>query len=346
MPLQHQQVSALKLLYQANLYPSLRDAVESFAKALFVSPGRFVRQTIEETLELVSCKDDNDNTSENCKPHDHVRFVALIERIFDLVSLQGITLEYPFTVALYCTLDALRLKHLSNGKYIEAGEAQKHLDKLFDFEVTERHREFNVAQSRKLTNLEKAHKDQFDKFVRDWEKFQSQFEKSAEKAIDNMRERHSASLHKYEQKLEIEARRKPRLFSKELKEWRRKERLLIEEQNYSEAQRVKLISDALEEEERQSMNAFDYDAIKRKSSNLKEQQENEMNALLKRIDAQRETFKVKKEGDSKCLLQRNQNIQSTWRSKYAAEDQKQFRLIDTKVRDEIAQYKRTQNIIF
>lgn len=321
--------------------------MESFAKAFFVSPGRFVQRTIEETLELASSNDDYEQhlSEDCCKPQD-VRFVALIERIYDLVFFHGISLEYPFTIALHCTLDVLRLKYLSSGKYIEAGETQKHLDDLFNFEVTERHKEFSVAQSRKLANLEKAHKDQYEKFMKDWEKFQAKFEKSAENAIKSMGERHNASIQKYEQKLEIETRRKPRLFSKELKEWRKKERLLVEEENYSEAQKVKLISDALEKEERENINSHNHDVVKRKSCNLQEQQDAEMNALLKRIDTQRELCKSKKENDSKCLLQRNHNIQSTWRSKFATEDQKQFRLIDLKVRDEIAQYKQTQTIVF
>lgn len=330
------------MLYRANLYPSFRETVESLANVFFVSPGRFVRQTIEETLELASVSSSGDG---DYKAND-VRFVALIERIFDLVSLHGIPLEYPFTIALYGALDALRLKYLSNGKYIEAGETQKYLDDLFDFEVTERHKELSMAQSRKLANLEKAHKDQFEKYIQDWEKFEMKFEKSVENAISTMRERHSESIQKYEQKLEIEAKRKPRLFSKELKEWRRKERLLVEEENYSEAQRIKLISDAIEKKERENINACNYDVIKRKLSNLREQQEAEMNALLKRIDMQRGIGSKKKDSDCKCLLQRNQNIQSTWRSKYANEDQKQFRLIDLKVRDEIAQCKQTQIVGF
>lgn len=352
-------VSALKFIYRAAIsrYPTFTIDVESIAKALFVSPGVFVKQTIAETLEIASFTGDNkkdeevenDAESEN-NPiinnktffSDSIRFIALIERILDIISSHDITLEHSFTVALYCLLDDQRSKELSSGRYMEAGEAQKLLDDLFNFEVTERHREFFMNQKRKLANLEKAHQEQFENFTKDWEVFNTKFDKSADSAIAAMKERHCTSIHKYEQKLEMEARRKPRLFSKELKEWRKKEKLLVQEQDYSGAQRVKLIADAVEGEEKERLDAYDDNTVQRKLSNLRQQQENEMNALLKRIESQRESFRLKKDNDAKCLLQRNQNIQSTWRSKFSTEDQKHFGMIEIKVQDDIALFKQAQ----
>ena len=110
--------SALKFLFRASAHPKLRrNTVESYAKILFVSPGRFVHQTIQDTLESAYFSDDENDEE---KHGDHfkgktydVRFVALIERIFDLISHHGIALEHPFTIALYCILDDQRIKFLS-----------------------------------------------------------------------------------------------------------------------------------------------------------------------------------------------------------------------------------------
>ena len=285
------------------------------------------RYIIEDTLQMAS------NT--NGKVND-IRFVALIERIHDVIYTPNFfEIKYPFNIALNVLLQRQRMTHVSNGKYMEAAEAQKHQDTLFDFEVSRRHKGLHSKQSQNLVNLEKAHQDQYEEFIQQWQTFQETFENRAERAIVSIKEQHSNSLQHHENKLSIEARNKPRLSSKELKEWRKKETLLVQEENYGEAQRIKEISDAIEEEERININASNNDSVMFKATNFRKQQEAEITALIKRIDSQRGANKNKKEEDCKRLLQQHQNIQMVLRSKYTINGQSQFTNIEKDTRHKI-----------
>ena len=137
----------------------------------------------------------------------------------------------------------------------------------------------------------------------------------------------------------MEAKKKPPLWSKELKEWRKKEKILAYQENYAEAQKVKTISDAIEEEERMNINANSDGIVARKEANIRQQQEAEIRALTKRINAQMEANKQKRELDCKRLLQRNHNIQAALKSKHAIEGQRQFACIEKDVQKEISQLK-------
>ena len=192
-------------------------------------------------------------------------------------------------------------------------------------------------------NIKKAHDDQYLAFVKEWESFEKAFERRVQAALASMKEKHNCSLEEYKRKLEIEARGKPRLFSKELKEWRKKQKILAYQENYSEAQKVKEISDAIEEEENMNINANCDSTASVKAANFKQQQDAEVKALTKRIDSQRETNKQKRETDCKRLFQRNQNIQAALKSKHVTEGQKQFTSIEKDVQNQIAKLLRQRS---
>ena len=297
------------------------------------------RYIIEETIQMAS--------NSNGKMND-VRFVALIERIYDVISTtKCIVLDYPFSIAMHVLIEEQKSAHASNGKYMEAAEAQKHQDAIFDFDVSRRHKELHLKQNQDFSSLENAHLYQYEEFIQKWKELQEAFGDRAEKAISSMHERHAVALQQHEKKLFIEASNKPRLSSKELKEYRKKEKLFVQEENYSEAQRIKELSDAMEEEEMSNINASNDSSVMIKATNFRKQQDAEITAMAKRIDTQREANKNKKEEDCKRLLQRNQNIQMALRSKYVTEGQNQFTSIEKDVRNELDHCKRIcQRIVY
>lgn len=95
----------------------------------------------------------------------------------------------------------------------------------------------------------------------------------------------------------------------QLKEFRKREKILAYKEHYAEAQRVKVISDALEEEERNKKQRDSNENWSRKEKTYVQQQRAEMMALVKRIDTQRDMNRVKREQDYQRLLKRNKNIQ-------------------------------------
>ena len=271
---------------------------------------------------------------------NEIRFVALIESSFDAISSQNIPFEYTVTLTLYSMIEEQRLAHVSCGEYVEAGEAQTLLDNLFNSEVTQRHHALYSKQTRDLANLEKAHDDQYIAFNNEWDAFAKDFDNRSDKAVNAMKDRHTSSLKEHTTKLEIKERSKPKLFSKELKEWRKKQKILAYQENYSEAQKIKVISDAIEEEERMSINANCDSSAAKKAIRFEQQQEAELKALIKRIVSQKEANKQQREVDCKRLLQRNHNIQATLKSKQANEGQRQFASIEKEVQSDIAQLKK------
>lgn len=306
------------------------DVIESLAQNIFV--GEAGKQVINDVLGTISASPHDNNINDT-------RFVALIERIFDVTSSQEIPFDYSVTVALYCILEKERLLFVENGKYCEAGQVQKQLTKLYDFEVSQRQTALHLNQTRDLMNIKKAHDDQYLAFIKEWDSFENDFENRSDIATKSMRDRQDSSLEEYLRKLEIEARGKPHLFSKELKEWRKKQQILAYQENYSEAQKVKVISDAIEEEETMNINANCDSTALIKAANFRQQQEAEVKALSKRIDSQREAHKLKRGIDCKRLYQRNQNIQAALKSKQTIEGQKQLASIEKDVQNKIAKLK-------
>ena len=96
------------------------------------------------------------------------------------------------------------------------------------------------------------------------------------------------------------------------------------QKNYAEAQRIKKIADKLEDKERKSCENMSGGAFSRKDGQFRNQQQAELQALLKRIDARRKEHLKQRTLDSKRLLQRNRNVQAVLESKQAAESSATF----------------------
>jgi hypothetical protein len=134
--------------------------------------------------------------------------------------------------------------------------------------------------------------------------------------MDAMKEKHSVSLDNYLQQLEFEAQSKTPLWSKELKQLRKREKILACQENYIEAQKVKDNVDLLEVEERKKALADNRDgSIARRETSFRRRQQAEVDVLQKKIDVQGETSKKRFESDCRRLLQRNRNIQESFKSK-------------------------------
>ncbi len=131
-----------------------------------------------------------------------------------------------------------------------------------------------------------------------------------------MKEKHSIALEKYLFQLEKEAQSKPPLWSKELKDFKKRERILAYQENYAEAHKVKLVADALaKDEEEKTIIARRDGTIARKEASFRKRQEAEMQVLMKKITSQRKSNLKKRETDFKRLLQRNRNIQDSLKSR-------------------------------
>lgn len=158
------------------------------------------------------------------------------------------------------------------------------------------------------------------RMVLEWNIFFEELETKSTQSLNAMREQHSHSLDCYLKQLEKEAESKTPLWSKELKQFKKREQILAYQENYAEAHKVKVIVDALEKEEKDKAMAVSRDGtIARKETAFRQKQEAEVQVVMKRISAHKETSEKQRETDLKRLLQRNRNIQESLRSKQVCE---------------------------
>lgn len=101
-------------------------------------------------------------------------------------------------------------------------------------------------------------------------------------------------------------------------DWRKRESIMVDRKLYREAQQIKLVSDALEEEERANMNSNLESLFQKKERHLKKQQRAELDALEKRIETKRRENKKLREENCGRLLQRNKNIVAAMDSRHVS----------------------------
>ena len=138
------------------------------------------------------------------------------------------------------------------------------------------------------------------------------FEGRARVSIETLKQKHEGSSREFQGSLGIEVIPQPPLLQRKCKNWREKQIMFAKQKRYSEAQAIKVISDALEEEEYLSQNL---NSKRRSIVKLKQQQDAEMHALLTKIKSLRLEHTKRRTLDSKKLLQRNKNIRAKQESK-------------------------------
>jgi hypothetical protein len=167
-----------------------------------------------------------------------------------------------------------------------------------------------------------AHNMQYAEFNSAWDKYLEEYDQMAQMYIQQMTERHATTLREFQEDLHRQLLKRPAKYSKELLDWRRRQNMLARQKNYAEAQKIKRIADVMEERERKSIDTENRKIFSRKESQLRKQQQSELQALLKRIEGRRREHIKQRNLDSKRLLQRNRNVQAVLEAKQSLESKK------------------------
>lgn len=221
-------------------------------------------------------------------------------------------------------LDQYRAKCESEGNYLEADRAWQQLEMLRKQEEKRRQTAVRARQLAERQDVQVAHNMQYTEFNSAWDKYLDEYDRMAQSYIQQMTERHAGVLVEFQRKLQTEMTEKPPKWSRELLEWRRRQHMLARQKNYAEAQRIKKIANKLEDKERRGNEEHTGSAFARREAQFRHQQQAELQALLKRIDARRKEHVKQRTLDSKRLLQRNRNVQAVLESKQAAESNAAF----------------------
>eukprot|EP00752_Nemacystus_decipiens_P001538 g1507.t1 len=243
-------------------------------------------------------------------------FIRLLEQAGPAGPLEG---PDPKVMEFLRILEEYRVKCEEGGDYLEAGRAQRQLDVLRRQETKRQQKAVRARQLCERQDVQVAHNMQFQDFNAAWNKYLEEYDRMAQMYVQQMTERHAVGLMEHQRKLQQELRDKPPKWSKELLEWRRRQHILARQKNYAEAQKVKKIADQLEESERSATTENWGLFLARKEAAFRGQQQSELQALLKRIDARRKEHIKQRNLDSKRLLQRNRNVQTVLESKQNVE---------------------------
>eukprot|EP00941_MAST-03F_sp_MAST-3F-sp1_P001232 g1232.t1 len=233
-------------------------------------------------------------------------------------------------------LDEYRIKCEKEGNYMEAERATKQLETLRKQEERRQGKSMRAKQIAERQDVQIAHNMQYAEFNAAWDKYMEEYDQMAQMYIQQMTEKHHNDLSGpggFQERIHEEISRKPKKFSKELLNWRRRQQLLAKQKNYAEAQKLKRLADALEKKESKKLQLQHKRTIAKKEAAFRAEQQKELAALLKRIDGRRKEHLKQRNLDSKRLLQRNRNVQSVLESKQAVQLQRNQAAIRTSLRN-------------
>jgi len=232
-------------------------------------------------------------------------------------------------------VEEYRYSSVQKGNYLQAEQATKQLNALRNQEEKRRHQTALAKRAIDRTKIKAAHTRQCLEFQDEWDNHMSQFDIKTAKYISEVKGRQSIDLAAFHDKCAKDTKSKPPKWSHELIQWRKRQRVLAEQGNYADAQQIKVVADAMQDEERERMNSSSAGSLERKEEALRRKQEAEIRALLKRIDVRRRELKKQREHDCKRLIQRNRNVQAAMESRHSIEGTKLLERIKLELRNEI-----------
>lgn len=165
------------------------------------------------------------------------------------------------------------------------------------------------AQEKELKKLDKAQKKQFEEFSLAWDNYMADYEGTAYLSLEKLKEKHMIEFQQYHEKVLREATIKAK-YSKQLLELRKKQETLAKQKKYGKAEEVKEKTDRLEEWENAKNDEMIQKVVSKKEKQLKKEQAIALEALLKRIERDRNEQIQHREQDSQRLLLRNKNIRN------------------------------------
>lgn len=237
-------------------------------------------------------------------------------------------------------LEEYRAKCESEGNYNEAKKAQLKYDELKKKETIRQLQQMRESQEKELHSLEEAQNTQLEDFNKAWDGYMAEYEATAYKSLEKLKEKHIQEYQELMEKVTAEAQKKVK-HSKELLALRNKQQVLAKQKSYEEAEKIKEKADLLEEIEDQKNEAIVKKIIEAKEKKLRQQQQMALAALLKRIQRDRNEQNKHREMDSNRLTMRNRNIVNSLIIKQNAEAKKNLQ----QVKESLGDVKKTMKSI-
>ena len=163
---------------------------------------------------------------------------------------------------------------------------------------------------------------EFQQFNTLWDQKFREYDERAAELLDAMRQRHLLDQDEFRKGVEAGPAHRPKA-SKELLDLRRKQVMVAKQGDYADAQKLKTRADALEAEEAERREREAEQHALLAEVKFMQRQEQELNALRKRIQTGAEEQRHARELDLERLLQRYQNVKSELEAQQTAERHRQ-----------------------
>ncbi|EGR33479.1 hypothetical protein IMG5_051570, partial [Ichthyophthirius multifiliis] len=193
------------------------------------------------------------------------------------------------------------------GKYIEAEQARNKVKQLkLDLEKRRKEEIKNKHINEKL-GIEKAHLEEFNQFNAFWDQKMNEFNEEASKIEQELIQRQQQEYIQVQEELQKVVPYKPKQSAEALNLMKIEENL-AKQKNYVEAHQVQEKRNYLEKQENQQWLQVRDQKIKNQLNQLKNKQQNELNALKQRIIAGQDEQRKNRSIELERLLQKYQNV--------------------------------------
>ncbi|KAL4508358.1 hypothetical protein ABPG72_003662 [Tetrahymena utriculariae] len=205
---------------------------------------------------------------------------------------------------------------MKQGKYIEAEMAQKKIKELKDKLEKKRKEELKQRHLNEKLGVEKAHLEEFNQFNEFWDKKMAEFNEEAKNIETELIQRQDDEYQRVSEELEKAVPFVPK-DSSEVLNLMKMEEHLAKQNRYLEAHQIQQKRIQLQKEEGNGWNQQRLAKIKNQLNQLRQRQNNELNALRQRIYSGQEEQRKNRSIELERLLQKYQNV------KKELEDQQQ-----------------------
>lgn len=205
-----------------------------------------------------------------------------------------------------------------SGKYVEAEMAKNRIKELKEQKKQMDMDELQTRQQNENIELEETHIMEFNNFNQEWDKRMNEFEVHSAQLVKALEEKHIAEHEEYRNSLEekLPIKFKP---SPELLNLRKIQVSLAKQKEYKEAHQVQVRAQKLEKYEHDRYMEDRGVKIENLEHKLFQKQENEMDALKKRIIAGENEQKKQRALELERMFQRYQNVKKELESQHKME---------------------------
>lgn len=204
------------------------------------------------------------------------------------------------------------------GKYVEAEMAKNRIKELKEQKKQMDLDELMTRQQNENIELEETHILEFNNFNQEWDKRMNEFQMHSSQLIKALEEKHIEQHEQYRKELEekVPIKFKP---SPELLNLRKIQVSLAKQKEYKEAHQVQVRAQKLEESENGRYMQDRAFKIENMENQLFQKQENEMEALRKRIIAGENEQKKQRALELERMFQRYQNVKKELENQHKME---------------------------